>query len=283
MHLFGAHIGTENLITNAKIVKEVGGNFVQIFLTPPGHKEIEHKDKELQQFKNFLDKNSMRCVVHSSYMHNLARDWDPYSWWIVNLELEIQHAHTVGAIGVVVHFGKKLLLSTEEGYNNMYSSLVYIHNKTKKFSNVKIFLETSTGQGTELCYKIEDLAYFYKKIKKSPLQDLKNRIKLCVDTCHIFSAGYDLRNKTSARLYLETFEELIGLHYIQLIHMNDSKVDLGSQVDRHASIGNGYIGYDGLKYFFDFFKKLGIPMVLETPDATFVKEIPMLLDKSVTN
>lgn len=276
MHLFGAHIGAENIITNAKIVKQVGGNFVQLFLTHPGEQIVEQRDEELANFKKYLDENSMKCVVHSSYMHNLARDWDQYSWWIVNLELEIQYAHKIGAIGLVIHFGKKLLLSTEEGYNNMFSSLVYLHNKTKQYSDVKLLLETSTGQGTELCFKIEDLAHFYKKIKNNPLADLKNRIKLCVDSCHIFSAGYDIRKKNGAKLYLETFEELIGLHYIHLIHLNDSKVDLGSQVDRHASIGKGYIGYEGLKYFFDFFKKLDIPIVLETPNGSFIEEIPTL-------
>jgi endonuclease IV len=105
----------------------------------------------------------MKVVVHSAYIHNVARNWDEYSWWIINLQSEIKYAHEIGAIGLVLHVGKQLDLSIEEAYNNMYSSLVYIHNKTRDYKDVIIMLETPTGQGSQLCYRIEDFAYFYKK------------------------------------------------------------------------------------------------------------------------
>lgn len=281
--LIGAHVDTDNLITSAKLIKEAGGNLLQIFLTLHGSAktdsailigtekstdtthETHHKSsKELDEFKNFLIENKMKVVVHSSYLHNLARDWDQYSWWIKNIELEIQYAHQIGAIGLIIHCGKKLLLSIEEAYNNMYSALVYLHNQTKKYSDVKIILETSTGQGSEILYKMEDLAHFYKKINRNPNKDIRKRIGLCIDTCHVFSAGYNLKTIDDVKLFLETFEELIGLRYVALIHLNDSKVELGSQVDRHANIGQGYIGWTGLKYIFDFFTNLNIPVILET-------------------
>ena len=276
-HYFGAHFESYNLIESAEKIKLAGGNLIQIFLTLPGDQETtERTDQELIKFKKYLDQNKMKVVVHSSYMHNLARDWDTYSWWLKNLELEIEYAHKIGAIGVVIHFGKQLELSIEEAYNNMYTSLVFIHNKTIKYKDVLLLLETSTGQGTELCWRMEDLAYFYKKFSKNENKELKDRVKLCVDTCHIFSAGYNLKTKGDIKRYLEAFEELIGLRYIKLIHLNDCKVSIGSQKDRHENIGKGYIGFTGLKIFFDYFKNLNVPIVLETPDYGYRKEIKLL-------
>ncbi len=276
---FGAHISSSgNLVEAAKSVKDAGGNFIQLMLTGKGSKLVSKKSEpELHKLKKFLDKNSMKIVIHSSYAHNLAREWDRHSWWLKNIELEIKYAHMLGAIGLVIHFGKQLDLSIEESYNNMYTSLVYINSKTSEYKDVKIFLETPTGQGTEVCYKLEDLAYFYKKFSKSENKELKNRIKLCIDTCHIFSAGYDIRSRDTVKLYLEAFEELIGLRYVFLIHLNDCKVDIGDQKDRHAEIGKGYIGYNGLKHFFKYFQKLKVPIILETPNLGYLREISMML------
>ncbi|MCJ7637963.1 MAG: deoxyribonuclease IV, partial [Nitrososphaeraceae archaeon] len=222
----------------------------------------------------------MKVVVHSAYIHNIAREWDDYSWWIQNIILEIKYAYECEALGIVLHLGKQLDLSTSEAYNNMYSSLVYIVNQTKKYP-VTIFLETSTGQGSEMCYRLEDLAYFYKKFSHNPNKELKERIKLCIDTCHIFSAGYDLREKHNIDDYLEAFEELIGIRYIGLIHLNDCKVNIGEQRDRHNNIGKGYIGLRGLKYFYDYFKKLNVPIVLETPDYGYRTEIKLLKNNNI--
>lgn len=276
-HYFGAHQDSENLIDSAKRIKEAGGNIVQIFLTIPGTTKAAKRNKEeLNAFKNYLEENNMKVVVHSSYIHNMAREWDEYSWWIINLQAEIKYAHEIGAIGIVLHVGKQLDLSIEQAYNNMYSSLVYIHNKTIEYKDIIIMLETPTGQGSQLCYRIEDFAYFYKKLSKNINKEIKDRFKICVDTCHIFASGYDIRNKHKIKAYLEAFEELIGLKYIKLIHLNDSKVQLGEQKDRHNNIGKGYIGLEGLEYFYEYFKRLGIPIVLETPDYGYKTEIKLL-------
>jgi len=275
-HYFGAHLDNNNLIESAKKVKNAGGNIIQIFLTMPGNSKTELKtDKELNDYKQFLMDNNMKVVVHSSYMHNIARQWDEYSWWIKNIEIEIKYCHIINAIGLVLHFGKQLDLSIEEAYNNMYTSLLYIHNKTLQY-NVLILLETSTGQGSETCYRLEELAKFFRKFSQNKL--IKDRFRLCVDTCHIFSGGYDIRKKKDIKLYLEAFEELIGLRYIALIHLNDSKVGIGEQKDRHDNIGRGYIGLEGLKYIFNYFKKLNIPIILETPDNGYKTEIKLLKD-----
>lgn len=267
---FGAHINVSiGLMEAAMEIKRYGGNLMQIFIS-----DIKDNKKQINEFKNFIKKNNIKVVIHSSYLHNIARDWDKYSFWIKNIELEIKIANEFDAIGVVVHFGKQMNLTKEEAYNNMFTSLIHIHKQTEKYNNVKIILETSTGQGTEMCYKLQDLAYFYRKFKNFP--DIKNRIRLCIDTCHIFSAGYCLKSIDSIKLFINTFEELIGIKYVDLIHLNDCKVQCGEKKDRHESIGKGYIGFIGLKYFFNYFRKLNIPIVLETPRCGYTKEIKLL-------
>ena len=275
-HYFGAHLDNNNLIESAKSIKNAEGNIVQIFLTMPGNSKTESRsEKELLDYKQYLIDNNMKVVVHSSYMHNIAREWDEYSWWIKNLETEIKYCYMIEAIGLVLHFGKQLDLSIEEAYNNMYTSLLYIHNKTIEYS-VPILLETSTGQGSETCYRLEELARFFRKLSQNENKIIKNRFTLCIDTCHIFSAGYDIRTKKGIKLYVEAFEELIGLRYIALIHLNDCKVKMGEQKDRHDNIGKGYIGLKGLTYFYHYFKKLNVPIILETPDAGYRREIRLL-------
>lgn len=275
---FGAHIGvSKSLLNDVKHLKESGGNLLQIMLTVQGYKLIdEDKASILLKLKEYVDKNNMKIVIHSSYTHNLAREWDNHSWWIKAMELEIKYAHMLGAIGLVVHFGKSLDIPISQAYNNMYTSIIHLHNITKEYKSVKILLETSTGQGSEMCYKLEDLAHFYRKFSGNNNSEIKNRVKLCIDTCHIFAAGYNVITPDDIKRYLEEFDELIGIKYVQLIHLNDSKAGLGEKLDRHENIGKGKIGYGGLKYIFDYFTKLDIPIILETPGCNYAKEIKLL-------
>lgn len=122
-------ITNSNMIDVAKKVKNVGCNFMQIFLSS---QKIVHKrsEKELNDFKIYLKNNDMKIIVHASYLYNMAADWDKYTWWIINLELEIQYAHQIGAMGIVLHLGYQLNLPRWKAINNIYTSLIYIHNQT---------------------------------------------------------------------------------------------------------------------------------------------------------
>lgn len=249
-------------------IKKAGGNLIQIFYN-------DGKQYNVVKLKHLLKKNKMRIVIHSSYKNNLSKDWDRYSVSINNIIDEIEFANSLNALGVVFHTGKQLNFSRQRAYNNMFTALLHIHTRTKEYSNVKLFIETPSGQGTETLHKLEDLSYFYNKFKTS--STLFDRVSICIDTCHIFSAGYDIRTKKDIIKYLDKFNHLIGLENIGLIHLNDSSVELGSRVDRHQSIGKGYIGYSGLKHFFIFFMKMRIPIVLETPSRENEVEIKRLL------
>jgi len=263
-YYLGAHSSiADGFINAAKDVNKAGGNIVQIFLSSPKRRDVGSKtDLELEKFKKWLNNNNMKCVIHSSYLVNLSKDWNTTSWWIRSLILEIEYASKMGAYGVVVHCGKKLELSDKQGYNNMYTSILYVLNSTSD-TNVELILETPAGQGSEMCYRLEDFAFFYRKFKNVD-KKLSNRFKICIDTCHIFAAGYDIRTREGVKSYLESFEELIGLKYVSLIHLNDSKCGLGCRKDRHENIGKGMIGKKGLLAFFKYFKNK-VPIVLETP------------------
>ena len=274
MTLIGSHINSnlESIINDTQRVYNNGGNLVQLFVN------ISSKKAKLyyKKFNNFLIINKIKCIVHASYTINCAQNWDYYSWWINQFIMEIHIANDIGAFAIVIHLGKQLDLSIEECLNNMITSLLYVHNQTIKYKNIKILIETSTGQGSELCYKLEDLSYFYNKFSKHNNKEIVNRFGLCVDTCHIFAAGYDITNKNNIKIYFDQFDKLIGLQNIKLIHLNDSKKDIGSHIDRHANIGYGFIGKHTLLLIANIFKKLNVPIILETPYNKQIDDIILI-------
>ena len=268
--MYGVHINSDpnNILDEIDFVKKIGGNMVQLFVDPL------YKNQQIYtEFKNKLQKNNMKCVVHASYTINLASHWDQYSWSIKQFINEIELAHSINAVGIVVHMGKRIGLSKEESYNNMFTALTYVHNKTKNH-NTRIFIETPSGQGSEICYEVEEFAHFFSKLSKHNNEEIRNRFRMCLDTCHIFAAGYDITDSKKTADYLQVIEKNIGIKNIGLIHLNDSKKNIGSKIDRHESLGNGFIGKNGLMTIVKFFKKIETPMILETPNrALHINEI----------
>lgn len=275
VHYFGAHNTSKDLIKSAKKIKKYGGNLMQIFL------DVKNVDMDkLIEFKNYLITNDMKVVVHSSYFNNIGKYWDEYSFWIQNIIMEIELCHVIGAFCLVLHLGKKLDLSVQETYNNMYTSLIYIHNKTKLYEDVVIALETSSGQGSEVCTTLNDLAYFYSKFSNNSDVEIRHRIKLCMDTCHIYQAGFDkLENKKDVKLFLEAWNKKIGINNIVVVHLNNCMYGYGNKRDVHANIFIGKISENAMIHFYKFFRKCDIPIILETPNNGYKTEIELLLKK----
>lgn len=253
----GLHIDStpENIIYSINKYKQV--KIIQLFVSlAKSNKKYYTEIKDNYKGKYVFS-------VHISYTVNIAQDSSKYNWWIKKLVEEIKLAEYIGAFCVVIHLGKSLDMSIETALNNMYINLLKVHNLLNN-QQIKILIETSTGQGTEMCYQLEELARFYNKFKLN--NKLADRFGICLDTCHIFNAGYDIRTKKGITDYLTEFDKLIGVENIKLIHLNDSKNKLGARVDRHENLNKGFIGKEGLEQIILLFSKLSVPMVLETPD-----------------
>jgi len=129
-------------------------------------------------------------------------------------------------------------------------------------STVKLIIENTAGQGSNLGYKFEHLAYIIEQIKD------KSRVGVCLDTCHTFTAGYDLRTTEAYNKTMDEFEDIVGFKYLCGMHINDSKPPLGSHVDRHASLGKGELGWDAFRLIMNDERMNDIPLILETVDET---------------
>ena len=135
-----------------------------------------------------------------------------------------------------------------------------------KDSNVKLVIENTAGQGSNLGYKFEHLGYIIDKIED------KSRVGVCLDTCHTFTAGYDLRTREAYDETMGEFDRIVGSQYLMGMHLNDSKPKLGSRVDRHASLGQGEIGWDAFRFIMNDSRMDDIPLVLETIDESIWAE-----------
>ena len=138
--------------------------------------------------------------------------------------------------------------------------------------HTKLVLETTAGQGTSVGHQFEQIGYIIKKLHH------KIPIGVCIDTCHIFAAGYDIRTEEGWEKTLKEFDEVIGLQYLSAFHVNDSLKDLGSRVDRHAPIGEGKIGIESFQFLMTSTKTGDLPKYLETPEgpSAWKKEIALL-------
>ena len=270
--MFGTHINGD-FFDDVIDIHKLGGNLIQCFITDPiGKKTLKLTDDDINKIKDHLKKYNMNMIIHSPYVLNFAREFTIDSWWIKTLIRELNYASKIGAKGSVIHFGKYLHLDKHVAISNMVDSLKYIIEQMQMIKeDVYIYLETSCGQGSELGYTIEEFSKIYNQFTEKE----KEKIKICIDTCHIFVAGYDIRDSNGFNKYIETFDKLIGLQYIKLIHLNDSNKQLESHVDRHDTIGNGYIGLEGLKYIFKWAQKMNIDIILET-GGSFEKQTKLL-------
>ena len=268
--MYGLHINSDpkTLINEIDTYKKL--KCIQLFVNIDKKYRSNYLD-----LKNLTQKYNIQLIVHASYTINIAQTWDEYSWWINQLMIEIDIAHEIGARFIVLHLGKSLDIDLTVALNNMYSSLLYIETKIKNI-DIKILLETSSGQGSEMCIKLEDLSKFINKLLLHKNTNISEKFGICIDTCHIFSAGYDINTKHTISKYIKEFDELIGIKNIKLFHLNNSKTKMGSNVDRHDNLEHGYIMLEGLKEIIKFAFKLDIPLILETPDEYINDDLYLL-------
>lgn len=242
-------------------------NCAQIFTSSPKNFDITKIDPEdAKETRKYLEKHDYPLFVHGKYVINLASP-KPVMHHIYSEQLK--NSAKIGAEGCIVHMGKSTTQTLDQALDNMENNL---KKAFKKAPEGTIILETSTGAGTEMLSKIPDLRAFLKRFTTTQ----RNKFRFCIDTCHIFAAGYDIRTSDKAFEFLKMWKKNIGFKRLAVIHLNDSLGDLGSRVDRHAPIGQGKIGMEGLVFFSKFAKKNKIPLILERGSSVCCQEIKEL-------
>jgi deoxyribonuclease-4 len=164
-----------------------------------------------------------------------------------------------------VHPGAHLEIGEDEGISNIIGSLDIIFGRTDGWG-VDIALETTAGQGTNIGYRFEHLSRIIGGVKNS------ERVKTCIDTCHVFAAGYDIRTQEGYERVISEFNRIVGLDSLVCIHMNDSKKGLGSRVDRHEHIGKGFIGRGCFSLIMNDKRFGNIAKIIETPKGKEMRE-----------
>jgi deoxyribonuclease IV len=251
--------GEVDLAVNRAIDIGCVGTF-QIFTCSPRRWLAKPLDESRAAF--FQEKASRSKFVafaHMPYMPNLASPDDKfYSESVDVLIREIKRCEKLGISSLVVHYGSHMGSSIEDGHNRIISACRRAISATEE-SNVRILLENSAGTRNSLGSKFEHVESVLDRIGD------EKRMGACFDTCHAFASGYDLRTIESAENTLRAFDETVGLGKLYLIHVNDSKCELGEGIDRHEHIGYGRIGNKGFKSLFTLREIKNIPLVLETP------------------
>lgn len=257
--IIGAHVSFKSatqLLGSVKEALSYGANTFMIYTGTPQSTMRSKIDPLLTKEAILLMKdnnmNIKNIIVHAPYIINLANP-NKMNFGISFLKKEIERTSLLGIKYIVLHPGNMVDVTKEEALDNIIFSLNEVLNNDL---DVTICLETMAGKGSELGKSLEEIKYIIEKV------NYKNKIGVCLDTCHLNDAGYDITNIDK---FLLEFDNIIGLSYIKCIHLNDSKNERSSHKDRHANIGFGTIGFDNLIKIAYHDKLKDIPKILETP------------------
>ena len=275
MKYFGAHVsasgGVENAVKNAK---DIGATAFALF-TKNQRQWIAPQltAEQIATFKNAMAEagfSAAQILPHDSYLINLGHpDEDGLEKSRDSFFEEMQRCELLGLDRLNFHPGSHLKRISEEGsLDRIAESINMALERTK---GVTAVLENTAGQGSNLGYKFEHLAYIIDRVED------KSRVGVCLDTCHSFAAGYDLRTKEACDATFAEFDRIIGFKYLRGMHLNDAMRPLGSRIDRHSPMGEGEIGIECFKYIASDSRFDNIPLILETPDEErWAQEITQL-------
>jgi len=248
-------------VEDIEIIKSLAKKFscIQIMFT-----KTKLSKEEIKSINYILSKYK-KIYVHASYQINMGTDLLPSQTDLYNIGIdilikEIEYGVRIGMKAIVLHTGKnvKKQYDPDHVYNNMVKFIIELFRKLKsKKLDINLLLETPAGQGGEMLFEIDELVKFILRFKNLYFY---SNLNLCLDTCHIFQAGYDLNSDKVIKKIHKTLEPI--KEKIQLIHLNDSYHQVGQHIDRHEQIGKGYIQIDQLIKFILPYKN--VPMILET-------------------
>ncbi len=256
----GCHLssskGFKNMGENAL---KIGANTFQFFTrNPRGSKAKDIDENDVKEFLQLAKENNFcKILAHAPYTLNAcSADERNREFAIEIMADDLKRMEYIPNNLYNFHPGSHVKQGTEVGIEYISSALNSI---LKKDQTTKVLLETMSGKGTEVGRNFEEIAEIIKRV------ELKEHVGVCLDTCHIHDAGYDIVNELDE--VLEEFDSMIGLDKLYAIHLNDSKNPFESHKDRHETIGNGYIGLDALTNIINHPKLCHLPFFLETPNA----------------
>ena len=260
--IIGSHVSYKNnmgLLGSVKEAISYGANTFMFYTgAPQNTMRGEINDKLTSEALELMKENNMdisKAIVHAPYIVNLA-NMNNFDFSVSFLRKEVERCNILGMKYLVLHPGSAVNCSREEAINNISNGLNLILDNDY---DVTILLETMAGKGNEIGRNFEELKSIIDKVK------FKDKIGVCMDTCHLNDAGYDISNFDDI---LDLFDKVIGIDKIGCIHVNDSNNDMGSHKDRHENIGFGNLGFDNLINIIYNSRLEGIPKILETPYVT---------------
>ncbi len=277
MKFVGAHVSASGGVDNAPLnAMKIGAKAFALFTKNQRQwvaKPLE--ENMIESFKVNLEKSGIlpkHVLPHDSYLINLGHP--EVEKLEKSREAFIDELHRCEQLGLELlnfHPGSHLvkvpkkdpeyadkIMEAELNCLDVIAESLNLAIEATKDMNVKLVIENTAGQGTNLGYKFEHLAHIINKVED------KSRVGVCLDTCHTFTGGYDLRTREAYDKTMDTFERIVGFEYLSAMHINDSKPKLGSRVDRHHSLGQGEIGWDAFRFIMNDERMDDIPLVLET-------------------
>ncbi|MBQ4498779.1 MAG: deoxyribonuclease IV [Alistipes sp.] len=275
MKYFGAHVsasgGIENAVRNAQLI---GANAFALFtknqrqwsapaLTP----------EQIETFRRAMSEagfTAQQVLPHDSYLINLGHpDKEGLDKSRDAFFEEMERCELLGLDRLNFHPGSHLKRISEEGSLQLIAES--INMALERTKGITAVIENTAGQGSNLGYRFEHLAYIIERVED------KSRVGICIDTCHAFAAGYDLRNREACERTFEELDRVVGIGYLRGMHLNDAMRPLGSRIDRHTPLGEGEIGWECFKYIASDARFDNIPLILETPnEAIWAEEVAKL-------
>jgi len=259
--IIGGHMSISGGFKEApERANKIGLNSMQVFTKNQRQWIAKPLDmNDVNEYKENMKKFGIRITVaHASYLVNLAAPADEnFKKSVDSMVHELERCDALDIPYLIFHPGAHMGKGESFGLKRVVQGLDEIISRFN--GKAKITIETTAGQGSNLGYKFEQIQYMIENVSD------KDKVRVCMDTCHIFAAGYELRSRDGYEKTMENFENTIGFKNLVVVHLNDSEKALGSRVDRHAQIGYGYIGKQGMKNILFDKRFQEIPLILETP------------------
>ncbi|MBN1658677.1 MAG: deoxyribonuclease IV [Anaerolineae bacterium] len=267
--LLGAHQSIAGRLDKAlERGREVGCDCIQIFVKNPNRwKSPPFDDEAIAAFHTLLAETGIAPVfAHAIYLLNLGTpDDDLWNKSVEALVDDLERCERLELPGLVIHPGSHKGAGEAVGLARISQGLDAVHTRLPGY-RAQVWLENTAGQGDQLGYSFEQLRAMIDGVRQP------ERLGVCFDTCHAFAAGYDLRTRESYQATWASFDAVLGLGRLKAIHLNDSKRELGSRVDRHDHIGQGQLGLEPFRFLLNDPRFRGIPMTLETDKGPDLEE-----------